>query len=253
MKGQQITLELLNTRRVFCADENHKRLRKSWSIYKCIYAEVDFEGQTYILNGGNWFRVNPDFVEKTNETFKDIPSCLLELPRYKGGGEGVYNESVSTAHAERYALLDKDTIYHGGGHGQVEVCDLFSLDRELIHVKLYGESHVLSHLFAQGFVSGELIQLDSEFRQKMKDKLDAPFADLVNVASRPGDKEYTIVYAVVSESPKPLHLPFFSRVNLNNTAKILTGYGYKVELLKIDWDDYAKAKKDPPEKKKKLI
>ena len=62
-----------------------------------------------------------------------------------------------------------------------------------------------------------------------------------------------MVYGVISDvKGDTLHLPFFSRVNLNNTTKILKGYGYKVELLKIDWDEtYSKTTKFPPGNKGK--
>ena len=168
-------------------------------------------------------------------------------------GEGAYNTNVAAAEPTRYALLD-DTkkVMHGGGHGQVEICDLLSIDRELIHVKLYGKSSAFSHLFSQGFVSGQLIQIDADFRQKVRGQLVAPFVDLIDVEKKPRQDEFTVVYAVISEDKGgTLHLPFFSRVNLNNTAKVLRGFGYKVELLKIPVDDfYAKTTKLPPSKKK---
>jgi len=141
---------------------------------------------------------------------------------------------------------------HGGGHGQVEICDLFSIDRELIHVKLYGKSSVFSHLFSQGFVSAQLIQIDADFRKKVRGQLAAPFVDLIEINKKPGQDEFTVVYAVISEEKGgTLRLPFFSRVNLNNTAKVLRGFGYRVELLKIPVDDrYAKTTKLPPSKQK---
>jgi uncharacterized protein (TIGR04141 family) len=169
-------------------------------------------------------------------------------------GEGKYNQSVCDNFPGQYALLDDDNkIFHGGGHGQVEVCDIFSINKQLIHVKIYGKSSVFSHLFSQGFVSGQLLQLDTEFRKKVKEKLDSPFSELVNVATRPMKNEFTIIFAVISDSPgEDLHLPFFSRVNLNNAWKVLRGFGYNVELPKIKVDEaYAKTKKCPPEKKKR--
>jgi len=252
---QTITLNLLKNRKVFCADEDHNPVFRSWSIYKCLYAEIELDDQKYILNNGSWFRVNTDFVEKTNHDFEKIPISSLVLPEYCGGGEGKYNASVAANDPDRFALLDdKNKIFHGGGHGQVEACDLFSLDRQLIHIKRYGRSNVFSHLFAQGYVSGRLIQLDAEFRKKVKDKLQAPFADLIDVENRLTDGMYTIVYAVISESEQDnLYLPFFSRVNLNNTARTLVGFGYKVELLKIPVNStYSKTKLAPPGKVKKL-
>ncbi len=250
-----LTCDLLRNRKVYCVDEDHNRTGKSWSIYKCLYAEVEHDGQKYIFNGGLWYRVDKNFVTKTNQDYSKIPISSLSLPLYSGGGEGSYNQSVAATDPDRFDLLDdKKKVFHGGGHGQVEICDLFTKNRELIHVKRYGKSTVLSHLFAQGFVSGQLLQLDPEFRKKVAGKLSDGFSELIDVDERPADKAYTIVYAIISESMSPkLHLPFFSRVNLNNTFRQLDGFGYKVELLRIGVDpEYSKTKKLPPEKEKKL-
>ncbi|MGP8433744.1 TIGR04141 family sporadically distributed protein [Paraburkholderia fungorum] len=247
--GTQLTLDLLRSRDVHCADADHRKVFKSWSIFKCLYAEVDLSGTKYILNDGKWFNVSVDFVARTDAEFSAIPSSSLKLPEYNGNGEGAYNAMVATAEPAIYALLDdKKKVMHGGGHGQVEICDLLSINREFIHVKLYSKSSVLSHLFAQGFVSGQLIQIDADFRRKTRDRLDLPHKELIQIDKRPAQDEFTIVYAIVSEATgDKLHLPFFSRVNLNNTRKLLIGYGYKVELLKIHVnDDYAKTTKIPP-------
>lgn len=234
-----INLEILKQRHVFCVDEDHNKVFKSWPIYKCIYSEIDHEGNKYILNDGKWFNVNVDFVDKTNVDFSKISLSALTLPPYRDGGEGSYNTRVVEANPHQYALLDdKNKISHGGGHGQVEVCDLLSIDKELIHVKRYGKSNVFSHLFSQGYVSGQLLQLDAEFRRKVKERLTPPFDGLINVETRPAEKEFTIIFAVISDSAgADLYLPFFSRVNLNNTARTLKGFGYNIELLKIHVDD----------------
>lgn len=255
VQDADITIELLKSRRVQCADEDHNPVFKSWPIYKCLYAEIDLGKNKYILNDGKWFNVNVDFVTKTNAEYKKIEKSKLILPEYCGGGEGKYNSYISEDQPDKYALLDdKNKIFHGGGHGQVEVCDLFSKEKRLIHVKIYGKSSVLSHLFSQGFVSGQLIQLDSEFREKVKNKLPESFQNLITIEKRPEEQEFTITFAVISVSEgNDLYLPFFSRVNLNNTAKILLGFGYKVELLKIHVDEkYAKTKICAPGKSKKL-
>lgn len=249
-----VSLDLLRKQRVFCADADFKPTFKSWSVAKCLYAEVDYDGGKYILSDGKWFSVNSDFVAKTNSDYSKIPRSTLNLPLYTGGGEGKYNASVAASEPTRYALLDdKKKVMHGGGHGQVEICDLFSIDRQLIHVKLYGKSSVFSHLFAQGFVSGQLIQIDPEFRKKVRRQLNTPFADLIHEDKKPVQDELTIIFAVITEEAGgDLHLPFFSRVNLNNTAKILKGFGYKIEVLKIAVDDiYSKTTMCPPSKKGK--
>ncbi|RXV69227.1 hypothetical protein D1006_29560 [Burkholderia stabilis] len=249
VKNGEIDLELLRARDVHCADADHKKVFKSWKVFKCLYAEIDLSSNKYILNDGKWFKVAKDFVERTNEEFSKIPLSNLKLPEYGGGGEGAYNSMVAANEPAVYALLDdKKKIMHGGGHGQVEVCDLFSINRELIHVKMYSKSSVLSHLFAQGFVSGQLIQIDASFRAKVREKLPPAYQELMSIGKKPNQDEFTIVYAIISDAVGDhLHLPFFSRVNLNNVRKILNGYGYKVELLKIFSNEvYAKTIKDPP-------
>jgi uncharacterized protein (TIGR04141 family) len=97
------------------------------------------------------------------------------------------------------------------------------------------------------------MQLDAEFRKKVREKLRDPFRDLIKVDKRPDDKEFTIIFGIISDSDgSDIYLPFFSRVNLNNATKTLTGFGYKVELLKINVDPiYAKTKICPPSKRVK--
>lgn len=248
LNGQAVSTDLLKHRHVHCADADHNYVFKHWPVFKCLYTEIDHEGKKFILNDGKWFNVNVNFVERTNEEFGKIEVSSLQLPVYTGGGEGKYNKHVCDTYPPQFALMDdKNKISHGGGHGQVEVCDLFSIDKQLVHVKMYGKSSVFSHLFSQGFVSGQLLQLDPEFRKKVKAKLASPFRDLIDVEARPRDKEFTVVFAVISDSPEQtLHLPFFSRVNLNNTRKVLSGFGFNVELLKIAVDPiYAKTKTCP--------
>lgn len=250
---EPITLEMLKKRHVYCADEDHNYVFNSWSIHKCLYTEIDYDGNKYILNDSKWYKVSENFVAKTNDDFNKIINSSLKLPEYCGGGEGKYNADVAEKNPKIFALLDdKNKISHGGGHGQVEVCDLFSIDRQLIHIKIYGKSSVFSHLFSQGFVSGQLLQLDAEFRKKVREKLPSPFDGLIKAEQRPDEKEFTIVYAVISEAVgNDLYLPFFSRVNLNNIDRTLKGFGYNVELLKIHVNDiYAKTKICAPRKKK---
>jgi len=249
-----LSLEVLRSRRVHCADADHKSVFKSWSVFKCLYAEIELDGVTHVLNDGKWFSIAKDFVERTNTDYAAIPLSNLKLPEYQGGGEGAYNAHVAALEPTIYDLLDdKKKVMHGGGHGQVEICDLFSIKRELIHVKMYGKSSVLSHLFAQGFVSGQLLQIDSKFREKVRAQLSPTHQQLLDVDPKPAHEAFTITYAVISDAPgTDLHLPFFSKVNLVNTRKVLRGFGFKVELLKIAVNDvYAKTVKIPPQKGKK--
>lgn len=250
-KDEEITIKLLKTRKVWCADEDHNQVQNQWHIYKCLYAEIEIDNEKYILSGGKWFNIDGDFVRKTNDLFDKISYSNLNLPSYNGKSETKYNEIIGKKFSKKFALMDdKKTIFHGGGSGQVEFCDLFSIDKELIHIKKYGQSSVFSHLFAQGFVSGKLLQLDSNFRSKVIQKLPKSHKGLIDVKLRPKEGEYTIVYGIISDSSgEKLRLPFFSRVNLNNVNRELIGMGFKVQLLKISVNkEYARTKIAPERK-----
>lgn len=251
---EPLTLELLRQRKVYCADADFRPTFKTWPVYKCMYAEIDHNEAKYVLNDGKWFTVAKDFLARIKAEYDAIPGSKLKLPAYTGGGEGAYNISVASAEPAIYDCLD-DTkkVMHGGGQGQVEICDLFTTNGELIHVKMYGKSSVLSHLFSQGFVSGQIIQIDPGFREKVRSKLSDTHRELIQVEAKPSYQALTITYAVISEEPgATLHLPFFSKVNLVNIRKVLLGFGYRVELLKIPVDPaFAKKTLLPPNKPKK--
>jgi|SRR5579863_2319765 len=105
-------------------------------------------------------------------------------------------------------------------------------DGKLVHVKRYGGSSVLSHLFAQGVVSGELFLGDAAFREKVNAELPTGFK-LTDPQARPMPGNYEIIYAIISESKKDLDLPFFSKVTLRNARRRLQTLGYNVSIGKI--------------------
>ena len=122
-----------------------------------------------------------------------------------------------------------DTVYGLG-------CDLFNKKREMVHVKRYGGSGVLSHLFAQGATSAELLLFDTDFRTKVRGKLPAAYKSLVPAGGfQP--KGFEVVYGIIGRpgGSKPLSqlLPFFSRVTLRRAAQRLKGAGYGVSVAWI--------------------
>jgi uncharacterized protein (TIGR04141 family) len=131
--------------------------------------------------------------------------------------------------------MDADLIAYGGGPSKVEFCDLYTDTRQMIHVKRYGGSKVLSHLFQQGGVAASLWLGDPEFRRKVNAKLPTTHK-LPNATKRPNSEDYQVIFAVTSNSNAPIAsaLPFFSRLSLRNVSRQLTGAGYRVSLVKIE-------------------
>jgi len=230
-----VDIHMLRRRRAHCVD-NEGRALEDWSIYRCIYGELELRGRTYVLSTGRWYRVETDFVTAVNAHFDQLPRYATPLPEYDDASEAHYCVRVARESPATYALMDQKMIQIGGAHGQVEFCDLFTSTKDLLHLKRYGASSVLSHLFSQGLVSGEAFRSDSAFRTQAADLLPEPFR------SFSGDQplkpeEYQFVFGAISEKSGSLRLPFFSRVNIRQATRRLQAFGYRTALAKIQVTD----------------
>jgi uncharacterized protein (TIGR04141 family) len=224
----ELSLSSLKQRRVFCMGHNDEVI-KSWSVFKCLYCELDHGSKSYVLNAGNWYSLEQDFVETINQSFTRVPAYSGSFLDFDDDNEARYNERLVRNDADTYCLMDRQLTYRGG---PIEFCDIFSKNRELIHVKRYGGSATLSHLFYQGVVSAELFQMDQNYRTEVRQKLPAAFQKFVPEA-RPRSDEYHVIYAIISRAKKTLTMPFFSRVGIRHAVRRLEGLGYRVSLAKI--------------------
>ena len=228
-----VDLKLLSNRKVVGLDEDGKGVAQ-WSVYKCLNAEIEGDDDNaYLISAGKWYRVARNFVQGVNRDFDQIPQFGPPLPEYCHENEGSYNESVARSDPATFALLDKQNIPYGGGPNRIEFCDLYTTRGDIIHVKRYGGSNVLSHLFSQGTVSGEVFWMQADFRESVNQRL--PESHRIHDPVRqPRAREYQVVFAVVSQQEgEGLSLPFFSRLNLRAAARRLQGYGYRVSIAKI--------------------
>lgn len=229
-----LDLDFLKRKRVTAFKASSDNEYNNWSVYQCMYCEVTENDKTFILTNGKWYEIAKDFVDEVNRSYTAImdgSSGVILIDANADEHEDKYNirltESISGA-----VLMDRKSIRYGGGASSIEFCDVYdSTNKTFIHVKHYYGSSALSHLFAQGRVSGQLFLNDTPFRTKVKEKEGAlPF----NPADKPEATEYKIVFGVISESRNPLNLPFFSKVNLKNEKKLLEAFGFpEIYLVKV--------------------
>lgn len=234
--SKPITIATLKTRPVLAYEADGGSPCARWSAFKCIYAEIDHGGETYLLSAGKWFRVDKSYVAKVNRYIKGIPVTALVLPTWRvGEAEGTYNGKTArklVKSGAKAALLDAKNLSIGGGHSKVEFCDIITDGpRRLLFVKRYGHSSALSHLFAQASVSGRLLKTDRDFRELVNGKL--PAAMRLDAERTPNASSFEIAFVVLSRSTSPLVLPFFSRVSLMIAHENLVAMGYPVTLTKV--------------------
>ena len=229
---EHLSPETLRRRPVYCLDPNGQHPMEKWTVYQCLYAELRYEGDVALLTGGSWYRIARGFVARVDREVAKIAESPFDFPAYDHESETSYNRSVAQGNAN-VALMDAKNIRYGGGASQIEFCDLFTSEKQMLHVKRYGGSSVVSHLFAQGIVSATLYLQDVEFRREVNRMLPKSHR-LADPARRPNSQSYEVGFAIVSRSKRDLSLPFFSKVNLRYAAQTLRGMGYQVTLTKIE-------------------
>ncbi len=75
----EITKDVLVHRSVLCIDNEGLPFEK-WPVYRCLYGEIDHDGNSYVLSGGKWYRVANDFVAEVNEAYLRIPTYSVHCP-----------------------------------------------------------------------------------------------------------------------------------------------------------------------------
>jgi uncharacterized protein (TIGR04141 family) len=227
-----ISADTLKDHRVFGHRASTDAYFGVWPVYRCIHAEMSLDGGTYLLNGGEWYRIDNDFVTLVDDSISAIqPSAHAMLDFNDGEGEAEYNERLSRS-INGACCLDRKLIQYGGGKSSIEFCDVYDPLGQIIHVKRYGGSSVLSHLFAQGTVSATAFISDARFRREVN-KLLPVSARMRTVAQKPDTGAFEIAFVIASRSDRALSLPFFSRVTLRNTHTQLTNYGFRTSLTKV--------------------
>jgi uncharacterized protein (TIGR04141 family) len=203
-----------------------------WSVYKCIVFEVRHEDRLYVLSAGDWFWVAEDYAQQVTDSVAALPTLDLELPECPPGlREDAYN--AAAAEATGCLCLDGKFVTKSVPD-PVEICDLLSPSRKLIHVKKRGASSTLSHLFNQGITSAEWLREDADFRAEARQKaseIDPQIAEALPLNDfEPNEYEVAFVVITRSERDSPLTLPFFSLISLRNAARTLRNQGYQVSI-----------------------
>lgn len=198
--------------------------KKTWNVYRCVYAEVEVGDQKYVLNAGFWYRIARDLVELVNDTMKGLAVPTLNSATWSAKDhEETFNGELVKANGGS-VLGDQKLVHLASGLSGIEVCDVLGEAGELVHVKKYGASSVLSHLFAQGVNSAEALG-DPKFRALANEKLGT------TAFGEPWDpKAHPVVFLIGAVKPSPLHLPFFSKLTLHNAVHRLRLIGHPVQL-----------------------
>ncbi len=253
----KLDLDKLKSHRVYAHFGDNVDSIPKWSVYKCLNFEVVMNGNRYSLANGTWYKVKEIFANEVLEYVKQIPIYSRSLiDHYDGDTEGEYNERLADSDASVYSLMDKKNVYCALARSSIEPCDVFTKDKHFIHVKKKSSSSTLSHLFAQGRISGEAFISDREFRKGARKNLTKENRldpELIPLSHKIKSAEYEVVYAFISSSSKDLveSLPFFSLLNLKQSFHSLNkmmGYNVSICRISVSPNPNPKIKKRSPKK-----
>ncbi len=207
------------------------------NIYNAIVFQAEVNSNIYILSSGTWYLVNQPFFNRVNDFILSmVKVSKVSLPNCASDEkEGPYNERVAKSSPD-YCLFDKKLNSVEYGPKSVEACDLFTKNKQFIHVKNRGYSSQLSHLFAQGRVSAECFASDESFRKQVSNKAKRRFGvELFDPSKKLQSDEFEVVYAIIHKKTENLisTLPFFSKVNLMMTAQELDRMHYKYSICPV--------------------
>jgi uncharacterized protein (TIGR04141 family) len=208
------SVEDLQRRHLSCWDTNNNEPLNRWTIYNCLNAEVDKNKRKYFLGNGKWFEVNTSFVQEVDQAFKRIRKNSIKLPDYNHNNENEYNKVV--AQKLKGACLDAKNLVYGGNQSKIEFCDVLTKDRNLLYIKRYAGSSVLSHLFNQVVVSGDLLASDEKFRRKVKQQIIPQNLKSIIPLLKLEPRKYKIIYVIIGKSGRAanVNVPFFSKITL---------------------------------------
>lgn len=223
----------------------------NWPLLNCLYGEIELDGKTYILSEGEFWEVRSDFIKELDEFIQALPESVHPLPDSPGDiTEGDYNGYVSQS-SPSFLLMDKKEVNILGKTTPIEICDLLTDSGCFVHVKRKLSSSTLSHLFAQGLNSADLLLMNPDYRaavlEKIKEQEEARvtvsgdstfrgrFSTFNSDSITPG--QFEVSYAIIAKWRGRTYsdaLPFFSKLTLRNHIEDLRRMGYKISVARIN-------------------
>lgn len=246
------TLRSSHEVRVMADGEGDKRRKRK--VYECLVYEAEYNGDLYVLFGGEWFAVERAFYAAVEAGFVAIAAATPFVAFTTAESEREFIAELEV----QADLLNMDQVKLnplGTSNANLEPCDFLSRNKQFIHLKDGHSSAPISHLWNQGLVSAECFVRDEKFRKDLRDAAikrqkkfkKAGFEKLLpDGRSRPIPSEYTVVFGIMRSPYKKsgsLSVPFFSKVSLRAIADRVRLMGFGVEVHLVEKRRTIKARK----------
>ncbi|SEB20629.1 DUF6119 family protein [Pedobacter hartonius] len=206
--------------------------KKSYSFYRSLSCEVEFNKNYYVFTNGVWFKLEKNYYKTVTRFFDHLTARKAEFE----GSETTFF-GTETGYLQNFAQIEHevmDQVFYTGAPTKIEYADIVNKNKEIIHVKEGGNASKLSHLFNQGLVSARLMLNDVSFRKDFKKEIKTAAIRSQYDMARFIPSEVTIVFRII-KGGKKFNLSFFSKITLYDTYLKIKQMGYK---FKLEWVKY---------------
>jgi uncharacterized protein (TIGR04141 family) len=237
---QNVSVDILKGVSVYCFFHHGADWKEKWHAYDCIEVDLVHNEKQYAFGGGRWSVVQVAFLETVDNYVNAMKQESPPLPDAVGQqdvgpkgnlDEGAYILRVTQANAN-YAKIHghQPKIYVDGD--EVELCDIYDVAKDFIHLKIWRSSQGFSALAMQGANSAELLLGNRKFEADSRLCLTGKgnqFAGALPAGFNPRD--YRIVLGLIRREAG--EIPFFSRLTLMRAAERIIGRGLRAAFTVI--------------------
>lgn len=228
-------------------DENN--FAKEWSIYECLYGEMEYNERIYILSTEKWFEIDKNKFRRINDVIESIEDDTFtvseELKEQVTAEILVQKNDPDIKKIEKERIFNRKLCEEKNGEffdenpkqikiedDAFEVCDVYlPHEKEFIHSKIKkgSSASALGHLFNQAYVSGYSYV---RFKDTFVEKVNSLIPNSENHIST-NHSNYTIRLLIINAS-RTNKLSFFAKLILDEKIAQLEGFGFSVKLSWIN-------------------
>ena len=216
--NNNISIESLNDFKNFKVDitfsaDSETISQDYWSLFDCIYCEVQIENSNYVINGGKFYKIDTSYCNKINQEFEALVPIQPYPENSKTQREDEYINELCNEINYKDDLVNLDKVFVKFDDN-IEICDIYDKkNKAFVHIKKDGASAHLSHLYAQAKVSARILCDNSNIAE-----INKVYKEKRNFELEPFNKnDVKIIMAIISnkkiDSTGKINLPFFSKIN----------------------------------------
>lgn len=245
---------------------------KKWELYDCFVAEIELQGECFVLSNGVWKKVDESFYVAITKFIEDVIEEETIPDQFKNIQIADLNRGQNREEVfnDKYHELNDNTIHFdqaklriGQGAKDKEFCDLLEYRENdsacIIHVKKYGGSNSINYLFSQARFYCEFFLSDEVFLKEIREHIKLSERDvsqklldyIKEEQSELNGKDYSVklwlLFDNKKQKPQKSDLPLMAKYDLKLTYErlrnVLKFKDVKLSMVPVQLIYFTKAKK----------